>query len=171
MIRGVLLAGLLTLLTAISIPSFGSTSDTGPEQLDEHAQPSESVKWVGRAQPSRSVKPDERAQPLESEKPEGREEWRERLLVANQEVVAAEKRVTAARSAYRDMRQRRRPRGDAKQAIMDEIELSREGLTIAQQDLESLESAARRAGAPPSWLKFDPAKIDPATPLPASPEP
>lgn len=147
MIRGVLLAGSLVLLTAISIPALGSARDPEPEQSDQ------------------------RVQAQQSEKPEGRQQWRERLLVANQEVAVADKRVTAARRAYRDMRQRRRPRGDAKQAIMDEVELSREELAIAQQDLESLESAARRAGAPPSWLQFDPADIDPVTPLPASPEP
>lgn len=147
MIRGVLLAGSLGLLAAISIPTLGSASDPEPKQSDQ------------------------RAQLPESEKPEGREQWRERLLVANQEVAVADKRVTAARHAYRDMRQRRRPRGDAKQAIMDEVELSREELAIAQQDLESLESAARRAGAPPSWLQFDPAEIDPVTPVAASPEP
>jgi hypothetical protein len=69
------------------------------------------------------------------------------------------------------MRHRRRPRGDAKQAIMDELELSREALTTAQQDLEKLEKAARRAGAPPSWLKFDPAEIEAATQAPASQQP
>ncbi len=147
MTRGVLLAGSLGLLTAISIPTPGSARDPEPEQSDE------------------------RAQRPESEKPEGRDQWRERLLVANQEVAIAEQRSTAARWAYRDMRQRRRPRGDGKQAIMDEIELSREELARAQQDLESLEGAARRAGAPPSWLRFDPAEIDVAAPVPASPEP
>jgi hypothetical protein len=69
------------------------------------------------------------------------------------------------------MRHRRRPRGDAKQAIMDELELSREALTTAQQDLAKLEKAARRGGAPPSWLKFDPAEIEAATQAPASQQP
>jgi len=147
MIRGVLLAGSLGLLAAIGIPNLSSARDPGPEQ-------------------SRA-----RAQQSESEQPESREEWREQLLVANQELAIAEKRIVASRRAYRDMRQRRRPRGDAKQAIMDEIELSREELARAQQALESLEKAARRAGAPPSWLKFDPTEIDAATPISASSEP
>jgi len=147
MIRGVLLAGSLGLLAAISIPALGSARDSEPEQSDE------------------------RVQAQQSEKPEGREQWRERLLIANQEVAVADKRVTAARRAYRDMRQRRRPRGDAKQAIMDEVELSREELTRAQEDLESLEQAARRAGVPSRWLKFDPAEIEAATQLPASQQP
>ena len=37
--------------------------------------------------------------------------------------------------------------------------------------LESLEKAARRAGAPSSWLKFDPTEIEAATSVPASSEP
>jgi len=54
---------------------------------------------------------------------------------------------------------------------MDELELSDEALTTALQDLENLEKAARRAGAPPSWLKFDPAEIEAATQIPASQQP
>ncbi len=54
---------------------------------------------------------------------------------------------------------------------MDELELSREGLTTAQQDLEKLEKTARRAGAPSSWMKFDPAEIQAATQVPASQQP
>ncbi len=111
------------------------------------------------------------AQEPESEQPEGRKQWREQLLTANQQVAIAQKRTAAALSAYEAMRHRRRPRGDAKQAIMDELELSREGLASAQQNLEKLEKAARRAGATPSWLKFDPAEIDAATKTPASAEP
>ncbi len=147
MIRGVLLAGSLGLLAAIGSPNLSSARDPEPEESGARAQRSD-------------AKP-----------PESREEWREQLLVANQELVIAEKRIIAARRAYRDMRQRRRPRGDAKQAIMDEVELSREELVRAQRALESLEKAARRAGAPPSWLKFDPTEIEAATSVPASPEP
>jgi hypothetical protein len=147
MIRRILLVGSLGLLTAISIPILGSADDLEPEPSD------------GRGQQS------------ESEQPEGREEWREQLLIANQELAIAVGRSADALRAYRDMRQRRRPRGDAKQAIMDEVELSREELTRTQQNLESLEKAARRAGAPPSWLKFDPAEIKAATQVPASQQP
>jgi hypothetical protein len=107
----------------------------------------------------------------ESEQPEGRQEWRERLLTANQEVAIALERRATALKVYESMRHRRRPRGDAKQAIMDELELSREELTTAQQNLEKLEKAARRAGAPPSWLKFDPAEIEAVTQVPASQQP
>jgi hypothetical protein len=125
----------------------------------------------GSAREPETERPDVRSQQNESEKPEGREEWREQLLTANQEVAIGLKRSLAAIKTYRDMRQRRRPRGDAKQAIMNELELSREGLTTAQQDLEKTEKAARRAGAPPRWLKFDPAEIEAATQVPASQRP
>ncbi|MFB3118655.1 MAG: hypothetical protein ACE1ZP_07800 [Myxococcota bacterium] len=111
------------------------------------------------------------AQEPELEQPQGRTQWREQLLAANQRVAIAQKRNAAALSAYQSMRHRRRPRGDAKQAIMDELEFSREEIARSQQNLEKLERAARRAGAPPRWLKFDPAEIDAATQAPASPEP
>ncbi len=146
MIRGVLfVCSLALLLTSIGIPNLGG-APRGPE----------------------SEQPTGRSQADESEQPEDREQWRERLLAANQEVTSAQKRGAAAQRAYKTMRHRRRPRGDAKQAIMDEIALSREELARAQQALEKLETAARRAGAPSSWLKFDPAEIEAGIPVPAS---
>jgi len=147
MIRSALLVCAIALLTVISAPNLGSAREPKPER------------------------PSERSQQEESEQPEGRLEWRERLLTANQEVAIAQKRSAAASKAYKTMRHRRRPRGDAKQAIMDEIELSGEALATALQDLEKLEKAARRAGAPPSWLKFNPAEIEAATQVPASLQP
>jgi hypothetical protein len=103
----------------------------------------------------------------ESEQPESREQWRAQLLVANQEVARAQKRNKAALRAYEIMRHRRRPRGEGKQAIMDELEGSREELASAKQKLVQMEKAARHAGVPPSWMKFDPAELE----VPASPEP
>ena len=159
MIRGALLACTFALVTAISTPNLGSARESESERPD------------GRSEPTESEQPDERSKQGESERPEGREEWRERLLIANQEVAIALKRSVTALKAYQTMRHRRRPRGDGKQAIMDELELSREALTTAQQDLEKIEKAARHAGAPPSWLKFDPAEIKAATQVPASLQP
>jgi hypothetical protein len=118
-----------------------------------------------------SEQPEGRSQQEESQQPEGRQEWRKQLLTANQQVAIAQQRSKDALGAYKTMRHRRRPRGDAKQAIMDEIGLSREALITAQRNLEKLEKAARRAGAPPSWLKFDPAEIEAATQFPASQRP
>jgi hypothetical protein len=147
MIRSFLIASSLALTTAICVPNLGSAREPEVSRSNEHEES------------------------LDSRQPEGREEWREKLLLANQEFAIAVKRSTAALRAYRDMRQRRRPRGEAKQAIMDEVELSREELTRAQEDLKSLEQAARRAGAPSRWLKFEPAEIEAATQLPASQQP
>ncbi len=145
MIRGALfVCSLALLLTSTGIPNLGGAREPESEQ------------------------PTGRSQADESEQPEDREQWRERLLAANREVASAQKRGAAAQRAYKAMRHRRRPRGDAKQAIMEEIELSREELARAQKDLGRLERAARRAGAPPSWLKFDPAEINAATQVPAS---
>ncbi len=102
----------------------------------------------------------------ESKQPESREQWRAQVLAANQAVVSAQKRNTAALRAYEIMRHRRRPRGDGKQAIMDELELSRKELASAKQKLEETEEAARRAGVPSSQLTFDPTELG----VPASPE-
>jgi len=102
--------------------------------------------------------------------PESREEWREELLAANQRIAVAQKREQKAFKIYEKMRHRRRPRGDAKQAIMDELALAREELAQAELNLEKLEKAARRAGAQPSWFKFDPGEIETPESTPASSE-
>jgi hypothetical protein len=123
---------------------------------------------LGSAREPRVEHPDGGSQEGKSEQPEGREEWRDQLLAANQEVAIALKRSVDALKAYQNMRRRRRPRGDAKQAVMDELEFSREAIATTQQNLEQLEKEARRAGAPSSWLKFDPAEIKAGLPVPAS---
>jgi hypothetical protein len=146
-IRLALLGFALVLLIGVAIPNPGNARE--PE-----------------AQPS-----DEMSQEEESEPPEGRDDWRKLLLTANQELAIAEKRDAAALRAYKSMRRRRRPRGDGKQAIMDEIELAAEELARAQQNLADLEKTARREGALPMGLKFDPAEIDAATQLPAAQRP
>ncbi len=147
MIRRFLIACSLALTTANCIPNLSSAREPEPSRSNKHEAP------------------------LDSRQPEDRKEWREQLLLANQELSIAVKRSAASTRSYRDMRQRRRPRGEAKQAIMDEVELSREELTRTQEDLESLEQAARRAGVPSRWLKFDPAEIEAAMQLPASQQP
>jgi hypothetical protein len=143
-IRSTLLICAIGLVASISAPSLGSAR----EPRVEH--------------------PDGGSQEGKSEQPEGREEWREQLLAANQAVAIAHQRSVDALKAYKNMRRRRRPRGDAKQAIMDELELAREEIATSQQNLEKLEKTARRAGAPSSWLKFDPAEIKAGIPVPAS---
>jgi hypothetical protein len=143
-IRTTLLACSIALLAAISSPN---PACAGERVAAESEQP-------------------EKAEPLE-----GRELWRSRLLAANREVASAQKRNTAALRAYETMRHRRHPRGEGKQEIVDELERSREELASAQLELEKVEKAARRAGAQPSWLRFDPAELDAPAQVPAAPEP
>jgi hypothetical protein len=143
-IRSTLLICTIGLVAAISTPDLGSAREPGVEH------------------------PNGGSQEAKSEQPEGRKEWREQLLAANQAVAIAHERSATALRAYESMRHRRRPRGDAKQAIMDELELAREEIATSQQNLEKLEKTARRAGAPSSWLKFDPAEIEAGIPVPAS---
>jgi hypothetical protein len=130
MIRRILLVCSIALLAQISIPNPACAGERVAEETEE------------------------------AEKPEGRAEWRAQLLAANQRVVRAEKRNAEALTAYEIMRHRRRPRGEGKQLIMDELALSREELASAQQNLEKTEKAARRAGAPLSWLSFEPAELE-----------
>jgi len=143
-IRSTLLICTIGLVAAISTPDLGSAREPGVEH------------------------PNGGSQEGKSEQPEGREEWRDQLLAANQEVAIALKRSVDALKAYQNMRRRRRPRGDAKQAVMDELEFSREAIATTQQNLEQLEKTARRAGAPSSWMNFDPAEIKAGIPVPAS---
>jgi len=143
-IRSTLLVCAIGLVASISTPDLCSAREPGVEH------------------------PNGGSQEAKSEQSEDREEWREQLLAANQAVAIAHQRSAAALKAYQTMRHRRRPRGDAKQVVMDELELSSEAIATAEQDLEKLEKAARRAGAPSSWLKFDPAEIEAGIPVPAS---
>jgi len=99
--------------------------------------------------------------------PESREQWRERLLVANQTVASARQRSDMALRAYKQMRHRGKPRGAAKQAILDELAEARAELAHASSELEQLEDAARRAGLTQTSLEFEPEELRAAAP-PAS---
>ncbi len=85
----------------------------------------------------------------------GPDYWRERALEARANVAEARERSTAAETAYRSMRQRRRPRGAARATIEAEYEEARVELAKAEQELMALDEEARRAGAPPGWLRVD----------------
>ncbi len=86
----------------------------------------------------------------------GPDYWREQALEARANVADARERYSAAQTAFRSMKQRRRPRGEARVAIEVEYEEARAELAKAEQELESLDEQARRAGAPPGWLRVDP---------------
>ncbi len=93
---------------------------------------------------------------------EGREghRWRKRVASAYANLDRARDRHQAALDAYRQMRHRRRVRGERKAAVLAEVDESREGVEAAEQRLEALRKSARRDGVPPGWLRL-PARSSP----------
>jgi len=81
-----------------------------------------------------------------------RMEWEERARKADERVAAAQARLDAAQLAYTNMRMRSYPSGDAREAILQEIDDAKAELSAAQEDRASLEDKARAAGVPPSWI-------------------
>jgi len=118
---------------------------------------------AGRAQEPKAA-----AQPA---KPETPEQWRERILSAKRVLASAQKRHETALRAYQIMRHRRRPRGEGKQAIMDELAQASDELAMAQANLEKVEAAAHHAGATPNWFEFKPEELNPPGDVPAAAKP
>lgn len=104
------------------------------------------------------------AQPLDDT---DRERWQSRLRGLASELDAARARVEAAEVAYKKMRHRNRARGEAKVAILAEVEESKLALEEAKQALEQFHQAARKSGVPPGWLRLR----DREEEAPAAPEP
>ncbi|UCE85167.1 MAG: hypothetical protein JSU66_12550 [Deltaproteobacteria bacterium] len=85
----------------------------------------------------------------------GPDYWRERVLEVRARLTAARKRENAARTAYKNMRQRRHPRGEAAAEIEAEFEAATREREQAEAALEALDEEARQAGAPPGWLRVE----------------
>ena len=81
-----------------------------------------------------------------------RMEWEEKARKADGRVAAAQARLNDAQLAYTNMRMRSYPSGDARGAILKEIDDAKAELSEAQADRASLEDQAREAGVPPSWV-------------------
>jgi hypothetical protein len=81
------------------------------------------------------------------------DEWRERLLEAQARLESARERAAAAQRAYRDGRQRKRPRGEKKAELLAELEGAEQELAEAEAELPVLIDKARRAGVPPGVLR------------------
>ena len=101
-------------------------------------------------------------QPFEETETSTDEQWREQLLTAHREVIQARKRHEDARVAYQRMRNQHRMRGEPKRLVVEELELAEAALPKAEQELESLSEAARRAGVPPGSMRFYAADLVPA---------
>jgi hypothetical protein len=81
-----------------------------------------------------------------------RMEWEEKARKADERVAAAQARLDEAQLAYTNMRMRSYPSGDARAAILKDIDDAKAELSAAQADRASLEDKAREAGVPPSWI-------------------
>lgn len=84
-----------------------------------------------------------------------REQWQQRVIQARAKVRSARERLATAEARYSRMRSREKTRGEAKEAIEQELEEARRALAAAEQELEALPEVARRAGVPPGWLRID----------------
>lgn len=82
-----------------------------------------------------------------------REPWQATFSQAQEELVAAQQRLDDAQVAYRNMRHRRRARGEKKQQIIDSLHTAEAELTQAKLALETATMAARQAGATPGWFR------------------
>jgi hypothetical protein len=87
--------------------------------------------------------------------------WQERIAEARRAVEQAQRRRETADAAVQRMRHRRKPRGDAREALFAERDEARAAQAQAERDLEALLEEARRAGVPPGWLAAEePAPAD-----------
>ncbi|HZO08127.1 MAG TPA: hypothetical protein VFC77_02015 [Myxococcota bacterium] len=85
--------------------------------------------------------------------PDDPADWQRRIREARAVVAQAQVRQTAAENAYTEMRHRKYPRGEARVAVAAERTAARDDAARAQRDLDLLLQQARRAGAPPGWLR------------------
>lgn len=83
----------------------------------------------------------------------GRAWWQEHARELHASQRAAQARHEAAVAAYERMRSRGYPAGDARAAIVAERDAAAEALRAAERELEALPEQARRAGAPPGWIR------------------
>ena len=87
----------------------------------------------------------------------GREKsyWKRRARSIEQRVAEARELYEAAHAAYLDGRQRRRARGEKKAELAAQLEAARAELEVAELDLAALPEEARKAGAPPGWIRLE----------------
>lgn len=78
--------------------------------------------------------------------------WQQEIARARAELDRAGGRREAAEAAVARMRHRKRPRGEAREALLAERDAARAAHAEAEQALEEVVAAARRAGLPPGLL-------------------
>jgi hypothetical protein len=84
-----------------------------------------------------------------------RNAWQQRVREARDAVVRADARQREAELAYDRMRHRDHPRGKGAAAVLAERIAAREDAGAAHARLDEVLEQARRAGAPPGWLRAE----------------
>ncbi len=82
-----------------------------------------------------------------------KEYWQRKYAQIMSRASGAELRVEASRAAYREARQRDRPRGAERQKLVIELESAEAEYQTASKLLADFPEKARRAGVPPGWLR------------------
>ena len=93
-----------------------------------------------------------------------RSEWIGRIRGARERVHSAQNLYVTTMLSYRQMKHRRRARGEEKLYILTLRKAAESELNAAEQDLDTLLEEARVAGVPPGWLRDAMAGPDPAAP-------
>jgi hypothetical protein len=83
-----------------------------------------------------------------------KEMWQARFRSAREAVAEQQARQQEAVDAYKQMRHRRRQRGEEKQQILEELTAAEVALEEAKSALEELYESARREGVPPGWMRM-----------------
>ena len=80
--------------------------------------------------------------------------WQNRAREVHATRQTALRRYQAAVAAYESMRSRKRLRGAKKAAVIAERGKAKEALRQAEEALEALPEQARKADAPPGWIRL-----------------
>ena len=82
-----------------------------------------------------------------------REYWQTKYATIIAQATSAEKKVEVTRVAYRESRQRDRPRGTERQQLVTDLETAEAEWAAASKRLAEFPEEAHRAGVPPGWLR------------------
>jgi len=134
-----------------SEPSGDGTLEEATAEAPHAEAPVEATDPAASAETTEAAKPDGGRVDLTSA--EDRATWVGRIRDAQQAVEEARLREDEAAVGYGRARHKRKARGEAKRAILEERQESRGAVAEAQAKLDETMQAARRAGVPPGWVR------------------
>ena len=80
-------------------------------------------------------------------------DWKDAFVQAEEELVLAKRNLADAKRTYKQMRHRRRFRGERKRQVIADVATAKTELADAQEALNLASIAARQAGVPPGWFR------------------